>query len=173
MRATVFIALMALMQVSSALGCSIDEMKKLADDHLERLPSSPARAFADPDPSTPSEGGGVSWQIFERASGVPHSIVTEIRHELGQDKIRISFLSRRDFVISETKILYAERVMEKEERTAKYLTGPPNHYFFCDEKLQIPAGMADPGEITRRALYWKEWIFKADELKPELQRIPE
>src|SRR5688572_12634988 len=115
MRTMAVIALVAGMHTSSALACSIDALKKIADRPLERLPSSREREFAPDDPPTESPGG--TWQVFEREDGTPHSILLVIRNELGQDKIRLSFSNRRDYVITVTPIGYLDRLQNEGERT--------------------------------------------------------
>lgn len=122
------IALVAGMYTSSALACSIDALKKIADEPLESLPSSREHEFAPDDPPTESPGG--SWQVFERENGTPHSILLVIRNEYGQDKIRLSFSNRRDYVITETAIWYLDRIQEEGERTGEYQIGKPHWYFF-------------------------------------------
>lgn len=171
MRSLLFIALLASLPASAAFGCSIDQLKVIAEDHLERFPSGSEREFAVARGEY-FEGGGGSWQVFERESGVPHSIVIEMRNQLGKNKLRISFLNRKDFVITEVSILYADRVMEKDDRTGKYIIGSPSTYYFCDGQQQMPADEAD-GKTASNGNYWKDWLEKAHDFKPDLQRIPQ
>lgn len=175
MRTISFITLVAVMHASSALGCSIDMLKKAAEEHLEGLPSGPEREFA-PSPPGEREGGGGSWQVFEDESGAPHSIVVTIRHELGQDRVRISFIKRGDFVIVSRGFYYAHsvRATEEERPERKYIMGSSGRYFFCDYKPQTLADAPDDLMRLSEAIYWQDQLFANEsELKQDIQRVPE
>jgi len=169
MKALPFLALAAAMYISPASSCSIDELKKVAAEHLEILPSDEKHSFVRPDWST--EGG--SWQMFEGGNGTPHSIVVTFMGETGRTKVRISFLNRGDFVISATSIEYAEWITDP-NRTGKFKIEPTKHYFFCDSTPLIPPGTENPSEVLKEANRWKTLFFEeADMLKAEIQRVPE
>jgi len=159
------IALVAAMHIPPAFGCSVDTLKKVSQDMLDHLPSGIQHEFVNEKWS--AEGG--DWQMFEGESGTPHSIVVTLMGESGQSKIRISFLNRRDFVITHTSIDYAERITA-ENRSGNFKVQTPLSYFFCDGELQGPVN-AETAEAANR---WKKWFFEeAEMLKPEIQRVPE
>jgi hypothetical protein len=173
MKALSLIALAIVVYTPSAFGCSVDTLKKIAEEHLERFPSAPERQFAPPTNPRELDGAGGSWQVFERESGVPHSIVVKQRQELGQDIIRVSFLNRHDFIITRTSVLYADSVQTKEERTGKYLIGAATHYFFCEGKPVVPADTKNPDNVIDAAGALQKSIFEDGELKADLARVPQ
>lgn len=163
-------ALAAAMCASSALGCPIAELKKVADDHLDRLPAS---AEHEPEGNAEApDGGGGAWQMFQGENGKPHSIVFTYLGESGQMKVRMSFLNRRDFVAVETEIDYEQPVFGP-DATGRFKIKPLQYYFFCDGQLQLPAGTPDAAKIEERASYWKKRITESTGLlKQEFERIP-
>lgn len=168
-RTVSLLALITAMHVSSAFGCSIDALKKIAEDHLDRLPASAEHEFVNHDWS--SEGG--SWQMFGGESGTPHSIVMKLLGETGQRRLRTSFLNRKDFVIVDTDIDYAGNIADKDWK-GDFKVKPPQYYFFCDAKLQIQSNAANSSKFVEEANNWKKLIFEeADMLKSALERIPE
>ncbi len=173
MKAIPLIALASAVYASPAFGCSIDMLKKLAEEHLERFPSNAEREFAPPADPRQQDSAGGSWQVFERESGTPHSIVVTDRNELGRQIIRISFLNRRDFVIIETPMLYADRVQTREERTGKFLIGSSESYFFCGGEPEVPLGVPEREQILSKARDLQKSIFEDDELKQDLARLPQ
>ena len=173
MKAISLVSLVAVAYAPSDFGCSVDTLRTISEEHLERFPSNPEREFAPPTNPRELEGPGGSWQVFERENGVPHSIVVKQMHELGQDIIRVSFLNRNDFVITKTPVLYAESVQTKEERTGKYLIGTVTHYFFCEGNPVVPADTKNPDNFIDAARDLQKWIFQDSDLKPDLARVPQ
>jgi len=170
MRTISFIALAAALHVPPVFACSVDELKKVAEDQLDRLPSSMVH---EPEARNGESNASAMWQMFEGQSGTPHSFVFTYFGHIGQTKVRLSFLNRRDFVIVETKIGYAEPVTA-ENRSGKFKVEAPQFYFFCDGRLKLPPGTPDAAEITEKTNAWrKELTEGAGLLKQEFARIPE
>jgi len=169
MRAMFFVALAAALQVHSASACSIDELKKIASDPLDRLPSG---IMHEPDVNNGEGDVGGMWQMFEGENGTPHSIVLTYLRETGQLKVRMSFLNRRDFVVVATDIRYDEPTFAP-NRKEGFKVNPPQYYFFCDNQLVLPPGVSDAAKMTESANIWKKDIAEsAGLLKQEFERIP-
>jgi hypothetical protein len=167
MRMSLFVVLVAAVPVSSAFGCSIDALQKLSETHLERLPSG-----VEHDLESVRTTEGAHWQTFERENATPHSIVATLFGETGQAIIQISFMNRKDFVIVETQIHYAEPIVAQ-NRSGRFTVDPPIYSFFCDGTLQEPSG-ALSSQARNEANRSKAIFFEATGfLKQELERIPE
>lgn len=163
MRASFLIALVVAAYAPAASACSIDALKKIAADHLDRLPSGAQHDFVDPD--EPQTGG--TWQVFEGESGTPHSVVVAWLGESGQTKFKFSFLNRRDFVITEMRIDYDEILA----RNGRFKVRAPRYYFFCDGELQDSAEITT--EMRDRANHEKKRLFESTGLlKQEIDRVP-
>jgi hypothetical protein len=123
-------------------------------------------------PGRTSEGG--SWQVFNRENATAHSVVVTAMGEFGQTKHRVSFLSRRDFVIVETEIDYFEHVADP-NRTDRFKIQPSQYFFFCDNKVQTGDNLppAEQMKIASDAYKAKDFLFdEIGVMKPILEKLP-
>jgi hypothetical protein len=156
---------------SAACACSVEELRKLLDDHLERLPG--GREHEVGSWKFSAEGG--SWQMFERENATPHSIVITYMGETGQAKERISFLNRHDFAIAKTQIDYAQPMYDP-KWAGDFKVEPSQLFFFCENKPVAPADLnaAEEAMLTSEAEKIRHHIFDdLTMLKVVLDRVPE
>ncbi len=169
MRGLAFIIFATAMQVQSTFACPIEELRKIADDHLDRLPSNLEREFGE---KGEGQDGG-AFQMFEGEGGTPHSLVLTFLGETGQTKVRLSYLNRRDVVVVETEINYDYPDIEG-NRSERFKVNSPRYSFFCDDEWQFSTGTSNIPETAERATHWKNYIAKSTgDMRLEFERIPE
>lgn len=169
--ASCFALLSTVLLVAAAHACSVEELRKLADEPLDRLPYSSDHDIDSWKFST--EGG--SWKMFERESATPHSIVITYLGEFGQVKDRISFLNRHDFVGVTTEIDYTAPIYDK-NWSGKFKVKPSEYVYFCGDKVVFPPDLSAEKQVQMAAdaQKFKHHIFEElTMLKPELDRVPD
>src|SRR5690606_17676258 len=85
--------------------CSIEELKKLIVGVEAMHPPAAADEIFNTD--RPKDTG---WSIWDGEFDTPTSIVVRLTNHYGELMFRVSFLSQRDYVISETQYDYPDHV---------------------------------------------------------------
>lgn len=118
------------------------------------------------------------WNIWDGEFDTPSSITVRLISRNGELNIRTAFLDRNSYVMSETQFDYPDNinVLLDQKRRITVSPGRTTHLYFCDDKVQLPAGSsADDVEKWRKiGQEQRSWFF--DKALPitdlDLKKIP-
>lgn len=142
----------------AALACPLARLVRIADEPLTSL-----RHKERPLSHRASTEGG-KWDVYLRPDGMLHSIIRTDFGEIGQRKVRASFLTRHDFVLESTTVRY---------KSPLFVGKFSSRYFFCKDVVYAPVKMNDESSGTQALAEAKDLksIFESDDIASDLKRL--
>jgi hypothetical protein len=162
---TCALALAMLLALDGAtLACPLARLVRIADEPLTSL-----RHKERPLSHRASTEGG-KWDVYLRPDGMLHSIIRTDFGEIGQRKVRASFLTRHDFVLESTSVRYKSPLFVGKFEIESAVS---SRYFFCKDVVYAPVKMNDESSGTQALAEAKDLksIFESDDIASDLKRL--
>lgn len=119
------------------------------------------------------------WSIWDGEYDTPTSITVRLTRRIGEANVRVAFLDRHNYVISETVFDYPDNIniLIEQGRNVTASPGRATHIFICDDQVQVPDGVSSFDAVKNAEIgnEKRTWFFgeaiKATGL--DLSKIPE
>ncbi len=144
--------------------CSIASLEKLIVPATAMHPQSAAgEPVNDNRADAPNNSDEPKWSIWDGEFDTPRSVTIRLLSRNGEMIVRVSFLDRHNYVMSETLFDYPDNinVLLEQKRPITVSPGRSRHLFFCADRLQVPSGTStDAAErLTTIGNNQRSWFF--------------